>query len=218
MGTRKKNDAHLVPILEMEKSMSVGTDRTMRTFTNELKETLNSLEMVINSQEKNIAVLSSMLDCKLVMRDDIVKRIVNPSAFVVEKSLMVSHKLEQFTHEILGCNISTFEASCLAVLAVNKALREQVKRFESKTRELYQRMDDCERLYLDELIDFLDSKTESTMLNIDFRAWDGLPAETDLLEALHRLFSEGNKLFLKLEEWLKITQIDYFEPEFRKLW
>ena len=190
----------------------------MKTFTNELKEILNSLEMVIKSQEKNMAVLLSMLDCKLVMHEDIVKRIVNPSTFVVEKSLMVSHKLEQFTHEILGCNISTFESSCLAVLAVNKELREQVKRFESKTRELYQMIDDCERLYLDVLIDFGGTKTESASLNIDFRAWNGLPVETDSLEDLYQLFSEGNKLFLELEEWLKITQIDPFEPEFRKLW
>ena len=56
------------------------------------------------------------------------------------------------------------------------------------------------------------------MLNIDFRAWNGLPAETDLLAALYRLFSEGNNLFLELEQWLKITQIDPFEPDFRKQW
>ena len=62
------------------------------------------------------------------------------------------------------------------------------------------------------------TKTESAMLNIDFRAWNGLPAETDLLAALYRLFSEGNNLFLELEQWLKITQIDPFEPDFRKQW
>lgn len=194
--------------------MSVRTDRTMRPFTNELKEALNSLEMVISSQEKNISVLSSMLDCKLVLRDDIVKRIVNPSRFVVEKILMASHKLEQFTHEVLGCNISTIEPNCLAVLTVNQELREQVERLESKTRELYERMDECERLYFGDLqIVFGATEIESTSLNIDLRAWDGLTAETDLLKALHQLFSEGNKLFLKLEEWIKITQIEYFEPK-----